>query len=107
MFDASGSGMTNAEAAQITMQLMADPKRAAYEQAMQMVYKLNRATQQKLVQYGMVTQQQVNEWNRLSPHYVPLKSIESKFGIRRATVVEYMKDGKRSYFVETVGDGKI
>lgn len=71
-----GSGITNAEAAEILAQL--SDKTAALESAANRVYAVNKQNQQDLVGAGLLTQEVVNEWNDRWDYYVPLKGKEGE-----------------------------
>ena len=73
-----GSGITNAEAAEILAQL--SNKSAALESAANRVYTVNKQNQQDLVGAGLLTQEVVNEWNDRWDYYVPLKGKEGEEG---------------------------
>lgn len=80
-----GSGMSDAEASRIMQRFANDPKREAYDKAMHLVWEMNGRASQLAVDYGFVTVAQRKTWMKLSPHYVPLKDLDSKhFTIRRS-----------------------
>lgn len=68
------------------------PQMAALEKAAQIVYKMNRANLARLVASGILPQKQVEEWVRLSPHYVPLRDDLERLGA--ADVSGGMKHGR-------------
>lgn len=81
-----GSGMSNAEAKALMNQLASDPKRKAYEEAMRLVWKMNAESARRMVQYGFVRESQAKTWAEQSPHYVPLKDLDTvRFILRRST----------------------
>lgn len=64
----------------------------ALEKAAQIVYKMNRANLARLVASGILPQKQVEEWVKLSPHYVPLRDDLERLGA--ADVSGGMKHGR-------------
>lgn len=64
----------------------------ALEKAAQIVYKMNRANLARLVASGILPQKQVEEWVKLSPHYVPLRDDLERLGA--ADVSGSMKHGR-------------
>lgn len=64
----------------------------ALEKAAQIVYKMNRANLARLVASGILPQKQVEEWVKLSTHYVPLRDDLERLGA--ADVSGSMKHGR-------------
>lgn len=64
----------------------------ALEKAAQIVYKMNRANLARLVDSGILPQKQVEEWVKLSPHYVPLRDDLERLGA--ADISGGMKHGR-------------
>ena len=91
----AGAGISDEEAAarlrgmqeQFTKTQMAELEKAA-----QIVYKMNRANLARLVESGILPQKQVEEWVKLSPHYVPLRDDLERLGA--ADVSGSMKHGR-------------
>ena len=76
--DERGSGMSAEEASKIMQRFATDPKRKAYDKAMHLVWEMNAKASEMMVQYGLATQAQRETWRKLSPHYVPLRDLDSK-----------------------------
>lgn len=69
----AGSGMTTEEARQILRDLKKDPvKRKRLGEAVTLVRKIQADTQERLVYYGLESQERVNVWNEMYENYVPL-----------------------------------
>ena len=62
---------------------------AAYKEAARLVHEMNRKTLERLVNGGMMTQEQMDAWLEENPHYVPLRDVDSfeKNGARFTTRV--------------------
>ena len=81
-----GSGMSDAEAQTIKNALFNDPKRDAYMEAMKLVWAMNKDARNLLVWYGLISSKTRDTWEKLSPHYVPLRNLntEEAFKLRRS-----------------------
>lgn len=75
--DEDGSGMSAEESARLLKRLEGEKNRAAYLKAMHLVWAMNGEVAQMYVDYGIATKAQQETWRKLSPHYVPLKDLES------------------------------
>lgn len=75
--DEAGSGMSAEESERLLKRLDGEKNRAAYLKAMHLVWSMNGEVAQMYVDYGFATAAQQETWRKLSPHYVPLKDLES------------------------------
>lgn len=79
-----GSGMSDEKAAALLNAMreeMTPVQLNALESAAELVYKMNRENLDRLVEYGIMAEEQAEEWKRLSPHYVPLRDDLSDLGV--------------------------
>lgn len=91
----AGAGISDEEAAarlRGMQEQFTKPQMDALEKAAQIVYKMNRANLARLVASGILPQKQVEEWVKLSPHYVPLRDDLERLGA--ADVSGGMKHGR-------------
>ena len=91
----AGAGLSDEEAAARLRGMeeqFSKAQMAALEKAAQIVYKMNRANLARLVESGILPQKQVEEWVKLSPHYVPLRDDLERLGA--ADVSGGMKHGR-------------
>lgn len=91
----AGAGISDEEAAarlRGMQEQFTKPQMDALEKAAQIVYKMNRANLARLVESGILPQKQVEEWVKLSPHYVPLRDDLERLGA--ADVSGGMKHGR-------------
>lgn len=91
----AGAGISDEEAAarlRGMREQFAKTQMDALEKAAQIVYKMNRANLARLVASGILPQKQVEEWVKLSPHYVPLRDDLERLGA--ADVSGGMKHGR-------------
>ncbi|MEY2687174.1 MAG: hypothetical protein RL375_1372, partial [Pseudomonadota bacterium] len=71
-----GSGMTNAEAAQVLATFAADPQLPQIQQFAAELNAIQKRTQQVMLNAGMITPAVLAAWNTRSANYVPLKGFE-------------------------------
>ena len=71
-----GSGMTNAEAAQVLATFGASPNFANLSAIAARFQAITRMTQQHLLSNGLVDQQTITQWQAENPNYVPLRGFE-------------------------------
>lgn len=71
-----GSGMTNAEAAQVLATFRASPNFANLSAISARFQAITRMTQQHLLSNGLVDQQTITQWQAENPNYVPLRGFE-------------------------------
>ena len=101
-----GSGLSDIEAAAILKKYRANGTEADLDAVAQMVWKMNRDTLDRLVDAGLLAKAQADAWKKLSPHYVPLRTmlenedfdasevsaaitkLESKHALGRSTVAD-------------------
>ena len=80
----AGSGMTD-ETAEAQLRglkdTLGDAKFAELERAAEVVYQMNRDNLDGMADAGVLSRDQVAEWKRLSPHYVPLREDMSRLGL--------------------------
>ena len=91
----AGAGLSDEEAAARLRGMeeqFSKAQMAALEKAAQIVYKMNRANLARLVASGILPEKQVEEWVKLSPHYVPLRDDLERLGA--ADVSGGMKHGR-------------
>lgn len=70
----SGSGMSDVEAAEV-MESFSEEEIAALRRVSDLVQQLHREKQDRLVEAGLVTQEEVDAWNATYTYYVPLKGF--------------------------------
>ncbi|WP_110665222.1 LPD38 domain-containing protein [Salinicola halophilus] len=68
-----GSGMTNADAAQILDEVQDSGKRAQYDEAAALVYGMLRESREAMRRGGLATDEMLNDWESAYQNYVPLK----------------------------------
>ena len=86
-FPDGGSGMTNAEAAQIIKDARALPatQYQALQDAAKVVRQINQAKLQGLRDNGLISQDQLDQLNAAYKNYVPLKTIKDEDGGAKGT----------------------
>lgn len=70
-----GAGITSQQAKDILKAYDDAGMTANLDAVAQMVWAMNRATLDRLVSAGLLSQKQADTWKRLSPHYVPLRTM--------------------------------
>ena len=80
-----GSGMSDADAAAHLAAVHGGPKAQAFRDLGRMVDELNMASRRMMLDSGLISVDQFNEWNAMYKHYVPLRGfdgVESEDGPR-------------------------
>ena len=73
-----GSGMTNAEAAQILREVEAQGKTADLEAVASTVYQMLEVNRNRLIEAGLLDAETVNGWSETYQFYVPLKGFQGE-----------------------------
>ena len=80
----AGAGLTDEEAAarlKGMRERMTATQWQALKEAAGHIYKMNRANLKRLAESGILASEQVAEWLKLSPHYVPLRDDLERLGV--------------------------
>lgn len=78
-FPDGGSGMMTQDAKDYLESLPADKKKA-FEALAKRIDAITAGTRQTLKDYGLITQDDIDQWSKLYPHYVPLMRDEGGMG---------------------------
>lgn len=68
-----GSGMTNAVARQVILDVAARGDLPRFEKLADMVYAMTKSTRERMVEYGLLSRSQAEALEQAEPFYVPLK----------------------------------
>ena len=80
----AGAGLTDEEAAtrlKGMRERLTETQWQALKEAAGYIYKMNRANLKRLAESGILAREQVEEWLKLSPHYVPLRDDLERLGV--------------------------